>query len=128
MSLDLPYPNDLCQRPFKNISELVNPIFWNQISKDDGGFPIQQYDFHKEFCQVLSLACNHKVEVTHQWKFSAEIEFFQWSNNEGIAYSNSPLGSCTEIGQAQIDEAKCLYEKLVNLDTGVQDTKIADTD
>ena len=59
------------------------------------------------------------MKTVVRWRFSAEREFFDPYDSEAIVSSNSPLGAPTEVGEDQIDQAKHLYEILVNPDSDV---------
>ena len=72
--------------------------------------------FHQQFCQALSLACNSGVKFAMDWNFLEEDELVN-INPENIRHSSSywgPFGDPIKVGEAQIDEAKHLYEVLVD--------------
>ncbi len=75
--------------------------------------------FEKLFCQALSLACNSAVQIARGGWFLAEYEFFQPGKTGGITHYLGPFGDSTKAGKAEIDEAKRLYEVLVNLDSNI---------
>ena len=72
--------------------------------------------FHQKFCQALSLACNSGVKYAMSWNFLAEDELL--NINPGDARSNisypGPFGDPIKVGNTQIEEAKRLYEILVD--------------
>lgn len=72
--------------------------------------------FHQKFYQALSLACNSGVKYAMSWNFLAEDELL--NINPGDARSNisysGPFGDPIKVGDTQIEEAKCLYEILVD--------------
>ena len=80
-------------------------------------------DFYDKFCWALSLACNSAVQVAAKWKFLAKHELFNLPPPHGDGasrYRNVDLfGSSTVAGETQIEEAKRLYEKLVNPSSNV---------
>lgn len=82
-------------------------------------------DFYARFCQALSLACNLAAQFSLTWKFLAEDELFNLSFGMCVIGDNPEIfgkprfGSLIENEQTQVDEAKRLYEILVNLDSGV---------
>ena len=75
-------------------------------------------DFYDKFCWALSLTCNSAVQVAAKWKFLAKHELFNLPPPHGDGasrYRNVDLfGSSTDTGETQIEEAKRLYETLVN--------------
>ena len=83
-------------------------------------------DFCEQFCQALSLACNFSSQIAFSWRFLAEDQLFNLSYGiEGATLGTSnlafwpsdPFGIPIEAGEAEIEEAKCLYKKLVDLDS-----------
>ena len=73
--------------------------------------------FHQKFCQALSLACNSGVKPARSWKFVAKDKLFN-INPTNFFWSNihpGTFGDQVKVGEAQINDAKCLYETLVNL-------------
>ena len=111
--LHKPFP-----RTIQEYSELVNPLFRDEVSSGKI-LSFKENDFYEKFCQALSLAYNFEVKTVVRWRFSAEREFFDPYDSEAIVSSNSPLGAPTEVGEDQIDQAKHLYEILVNPDSDV---------
>ena len=90
-----------------------------------GEFQIHKVkDFYKHFCQALSLVCNSDVQCAHTWRRLAEDKLFNlWSRRDvGLSVPNSfnEYGTI-RIGENQIDEAKCLYQNLVKLDSKVRE-------
>ena len=69
--------------------------------------------FEKLFCQALSLACNSAVQISGTGWLFAEEKFFH-PGNGGVLLSRSrglyrrPI----EVGETEINEAKCLYKIL----------------
>ena len=95
------------------------PVEWAKqrekfkVEIDGGKFPdFKEADFHNNFCQALSLACNSAVQVAMKWKFIAPDELFNVSNSRNSSYPNI-FGDSIQVGEAQIEEARCLYKKLV---------------
>ena len=100
-------------RTIQEYSELVNPLFRDEVS--NGKFlSFKEYDFYEKFCQALSLAYNFEVKTVVRWRFSAEREFFDPYDREGIVYSHSPLNKPTEVEEDRINQAKHIYEILAN--------------
>ena len=95
-----------------------------RVGVSGGNFPnFEVEDFYEKFCQALSLACNSAVKIPLKWQLCAEDELFNLSGF-GLGgftrrYDADSLGSSPEAGEAQMDKAKCLYEKLVNPDPNV---------
>ena len=90
---DLPYQFDLDDEKFTN-SEAIR-------------------SFEALFCQALSLACNSAVQISGTGWLLAEGKFFH-PGNGGVRLSRSPgpFGGSIEVGEAEINEAKCLYKIL----------------
>ena len=118
----------------------VSPIFHKPFpglsQKDDYPFRVEvngenfrnfmEDDFCEQFCQALSLACNFSAQIAFSWRFLAEDQLFNLSYGiEGATLSTSnlafwpsdPFGIPIEAGEVEIEEAKCLYKKLVDLDS-----------
>ena len=70
--------------------------------------------FHQKFCQALSLACNSGVKPSRSWKFVAKDELLNINPANLCSLPPGPFGDRIKVGEAQIDDAKCLYEALVN--------------
>ena len=79
------------------------------------------HDFYEKFCQALSLTCNSAVQVAVQWEFLARDKLFNLTRSEGYSWSSdiNLFGDSTIAGEAQIDEAKRLYRKMITLDANV---------
>ena len=76
-------------------------------------------DFHKKFCQALSLACNSAVQIDTVWDYIAEEELFHINHDHGSISFTRPSSASMKIGKTEISEAKHLYEKLVNPSSNV---------
>ena len=74
--------------------------------------------FRNLFCQALSLICDYPVQIVRKGWFLAEDKSFNYYYGTITRhnYSSSFNGS-SMVGEAEIDEAKCLYERLVGLDS-----------
>ena len=72
--------------------------------------------FHQKFCQALSLACNSGVKPARSWKFVAKDKLLNINptNSFWSSLPPGPFGDRVKVGEAQINDAKCLYETLVN--------------
>ena len=97
-----------------------------RVEINGGKFPnFKMEDFYEKFCQALSLSCNSAVQISLNWRFLAEDELFNLSHLGvgGITrrYDADSFGSCVEVGEAQIQEAKRLYYILVGLDSNVKE-------
>ena len=122
------------------IDFLVSPVFHKPPTTDQeyseqqehkrlkvsgGEFPnFNTSDFYEKFCQALSLACNSPVQISLEWGFLAEDQLFNLSfgiSNGGCTWHLGPFGDSTEVGEIQIDEAKRLYDILVNLDSNIRE-------
>ena len=86
-----------------------------QVEVSGGNFPnFDERDFFWKFIPALSLACNAPVQTPMTWDFLAEDEFFN-VNHTGLAtrtHINELLGNPTEVREADIEKAKCLYRIL----------------
>ena len=77
--------------------------------------------FEKLFCQALSLACNSAVQSSGDgWLFPEEKFFHPYEGGVSLGRSRGQFGDATfgkptKVGETEIDEAKCLYRKLINL-------------
>ena len=97
------------------------PVEWAKqrarfkVEVDGGKFPdFKEADFYNDFCQALSLACNSAVQVGMRWKFIGQDELFNADASRSAQLPQGPFGDPVEVGEAQIEKAKCLYEKLAN--------------
>ena len=112
----------------------VSPIFQKPFREDGLPFEVKVNgrkfshvkadNFYKPFCQALSLACNSPVQIALKWEFWAADELFNVTNgvHKMTQYHDTDLlGSSTEAGEAQIDEAKRLYHILINLNSRVRE-------
>ena len=70
-------------------------------------------------CEILSLACSSPIQIAAAWKFLAEDELFNLNFGLGsiTTWEHSPISSSTEVGEDQIEEVKCLFEKLDDIDS-----------
>lgn len=97
-----------------------------QVEVHGGKVPdLKAYDVHAAVRHALSLACNSSVQISLEWRLLPEDELF---NLHGLGVggvtrrydANSSSRSFTEAGETQIDKAKCLYDRLVNLNSNVR--------
>ena len=70
--------------------------------------------FTDVFCQALSIACNSAVQVARTWSFLAKDEFFDPNGGGSVGSYPGPFGNSTEAKESQIQDAKHLYDILVN--------------
>ena len=74
--------------------------------------------FDKFFCQALSLVCNSAVEIVIVALLFQEENSFNRTHGPGNMFRHfNPLGNPPEAEEADIEKAKCLYERLVGLDS-----------
>ena len=95
-----------------------------QIEMSGEQFPnFKLDDFYEKFGQVLSLACNSSVQFTSKWRFLPKDELYNLSFGMSREFARLPgrLESVTKVEDTQIEEAKCLYHILVNLDANVRE-------
>ena len=113
-------------KPFPDLFQKDNLPF--QVEVNSGkflNFDFDMDDFYAEFCRALSLACNSAIQISLRWSFLAQDKLF---NLNGFGVSGTSRKSdadsfrgFTEAGETQIDKAKCLYDRLVNLDSNVKE-------
>ena len=74
-------------------------------------------EFHKKFFQALSLACNSAVKPAMSWNFLPEDELLNVNpgNTRYVISYSGPFGNSIEVEEAQINDAKRLYEILINM-------------
>jgi len=72
--------------------------------------------FHQKFCQALSLACNSGIKYAIGWNFLPANELLNINTTNARSFSSytGPFGDPIKVGDAQIEEAKRLYEILVD--------------
>ena len=74
--------------------------------------------FDRFFCQVLSLVCNSAVETVIVALLFQEENSFNRTHGPGNMFRHfNSLGNPPEAEEADIEKAKCLYERLVGLDS-----------
>ena len=77
--------------------------------------------FEDLFCQALSLACNSAVQSSGSgWLFPEDKFFHPYEGGVSLSISRGQFGDATfgkavKVGETEINEAKCLYRKLINL-------------
>ena len=97
-----------------------------QVEVTGGKFSsFKEDDFYEKFCQALSLVCNSAVRIPLKWRFLAEHVLFNLDTMSvgGTSWRTDVdrFGSSAAAGKTQIDEAKCLYQNLVKLDSKVRE-------
>lgn len=91
-----------------------------RIEVKDGKFPNYANtvltEFHEKFCQALSLVCNSGVKYAMSWNFLPEAELLNINpkNFRSSSHYSGPFGEPIKVGDAQIEEAKRLYQILVD--------------
>ena len=85
--------------------------------------------FKELFCQALFLACNSLVQIVNGGLFLAEDKSFT-PHHKTITMRGdfNLLGSSAEVGEAKIEEAKCLYHILVELHSTVRENKLSSSE
>ena len=79
--------------------------------------------FDKFFCQALSLVCNSAVEIVITGFLLQEENSFNQTHGPGKMFRYfKPLGNPPEAGEAGIEKAKYLYERLVDLNSDDRST------
>lgn len=72
--------------------------------------------FRNLFCQALSLICDYPVQIVSKGWFLAEDKSFNYYSGTITRHNySSSFNAPSMVGEAEIDEAKCLYERLVGL-------------
>ncbi len=97
----------------------INSTFRIKVnSKDFANFKIDDFPLNL-LCQALSLACHSAVRISFDTTFLAEDKLYNLSHGVGGGgnWHFRPPGNVTEAGQHQIDEAKRLFNILINLDS-----------
>ena len=106
--------------PVKELLTQEHPRF--QVEVNGENFPnFRVNDFYEKFCQALSFACNSPVQISLRWKFLPEDELFNLNIGgfSGVGYVYRSFQELfPTVGEAEIDEAKCLYRSLDKLDSG----------
>ncbi len=97
------------------------PVEWAKqrarfkVEVDGSKFPdFKEADFTNNFYQALSLACNSAVQFSMRWKFIVPHELFYAGFSPSTSFAQGAFGDSIQVGEAQIDKAKNLYEVLVN--------------
>ena len=76
------------------------------------------HSFDKVFCQVLSLVCNSAVKIVIARRTFDEEQSFDQDHGPGTMFRYfEPVGNPPELDEADIEKAKCLYKRLISLDT-----------
>ena len=104
------------------------PVEWAKqrerfkVEVDGGKLPgFKEAAFTNNFCQVLSLACNSAVQFSMRWKFIVPHELFYAGFSHSTSFAQGPFGDSIQVGEAQVEEAKCLYEKLIDPNSKVRE-------
>ena len=119
--IDHPALSMLCKPSEKAIQDgtRINDLPF-QVEVPEVKFPNLEAggSFDKYFCQVLSLVCNSAVETVIVALLFQEENSFNQTYGPGKMFRHfNPLGNPPEAGEAEIDKAKCLYKRLVGLDS-----------
>ncbi|RKU28795.1 hypothetical protein C6497_08525 [Candidatus Poribacteria bacterium] len=133
--------DDFAGKTLFKIDATVSPIFCKPFLKSEVSFSeyLSRFqvkvdnntfsrfdvdDFYGKFCRALSLVCDSAVQIARQWPFLEADKLFNLGvfGVTRVRYpSHSPFGIPNPLSTLQIDEAKRLYEILVNLDSGVEE-------
>ena len=102
------------------------PVEWAKqrarfkVEVDGGKFPdFKEADLTNNFCQALSLASNSAVQFSMGWKFIVPHELFYAGFSHSTSFAQGPFGDSIQVSEAQVEEAKCLYEKLIDPNSNV---------
>ncbi len=119
--IDLPGFSTLCKPSEKAIQRGTRQVI------DNLPFEVHKVKFPNEdavdsfqtlFCQALSLVCDSPVEIFIAFYSLEEDKSFDPPRGSSIMSNQSnPLGTPIEVKEADIEKAKCLYERLVDLDS-----------
>lgn len=108
-------PHPIADLPKDNL----NPFHFEILSAEFPNFDVD------EFCRALSLSCNSGVEPMLEWNYIDEDEIFSMRGEGAFGGPNDVPQMGYEgtvfVSDAHIDEAKCLYETLVNLNPNVKE-------
>ena len=91
-----------------------------QVEVPDVKFPRAKevISFRQLFCQALSLVCKSPVQIVNGgWFLKEDKSFNQPHGLSRVLRRFDPFGSSTEAGEAEIEKTRCLYERLVDLDS-----------
>lgn len=99
-----------------SVGDLASPIITNRIQFHNSD---EVKSFRKIMCQTLSLACNSAVQITRDWLYFPEDDLPELLLSGGFGIYRGPFGESVKVGQSEIDEAKCLYDRLTNLKGGI---------
>ena len=130
------HPIDFLRKTLIVVDCVVTPLFFQpkpiaDIQEDIPNpfqFEIQSTEFPNfdvdKFCQALSLSSNAAIQAVFEWNYIDEDEIFSMRGEGEVGHPNliPPFDykGAAYVSDAQIEEAKCLYEKLVNLDLDVR--------
>ena len=114
---------------FSTICRSSDIPFQDGIRIDDLPFQVKVHDvkfpnvtavdsFQTLFCQALSLICNSSVKIFIGFYALEEDKSFDLpKGGGGMSRQGKPLGTPTEVKEADIEKAKYLYGRLVDLDS-----------
>ena len=76
----------------------------------------------KFLCEALALACNSGVNISFITRFLAEDKLYNLSHEMGgFSWGLYPSGKTIKVEPPQVEEAKRLYNRLINLNSGTQE-------
>ena len=114
--------NFFCNKTLLITDHLISPVFHSPLQETTirkhlfYNFRVNVNDGFENICQVLSLACNSAVQISVKWPFWPEDELFYLSPpGPGPPQLSVPSGlfaNRAEVGETEINEAKCLYKIL----------------
>ena len=114
--------NFFCNKVLLITDHLISPVFHSPLQETTirkhlfYNFRVNVNDGFENICQVLSLACNSAVQISVKWPFWPEDELFYLSPpGPGPPQLSVPSGlfaNRAEVGETEINEAKCLYKIL----------------
>ena len=114
--------NIFCNKALLITDHLISPVFHSPLQETTirkhlfYNFRVNVNDVFENVCQALSLACNSAVQISVKWPFWPEDELFYLSPpGPGPPQLSVPSGlfaNRAEVGETEINEAKCLYKIL----------------
>ena len=108
--------------------------FLDGTRANDLPFPVEVHDvkfpnstavdsFKQLFCLALSLVCNTAVRPFHErWFFAENKSLNPHGGMNRVFRHRNPSARFTEVKEADIEKAKCLYERLVDLNSDDRST------
>ena len=106
----------LSEKAIQNGTRIDNLPFQVEVHKVKFPNVTAVDSFQTLFCQALSLVCDSPVKIFIGFYALEEDKSFNLpQGGNGMRIQRNPLGTSTEAKEADIEKAKCLYERLVDL-------------